>query len=67
MARSAPIVLMVAAVMLAGCAGKTVRSEVAHEMIPPGGVARTDVEDNQRFVMAAPIAQPLPAWPQGVA
>ena len=67
MARSAPIVLMVAAVMLAGCAGKAVRSEVAHKMIPPGGVARTDVQDNQRFVMANPIAQPLPVWPQGIA
>lgn len=67
MARSAPIVLMVAAVMLAGCAGKAVRNEVPHAMILPGGVARTDVEDNQQFVMANPIAQPLPAWPQGVA
>lgn len=67
MARSAPIVLMAAAVMLAGCAGKAVRNEVAHAMIPPGGVARTGVEDNQQFVMANPIAQPLPAWPQDVA
>ena len=51
--------------LLAACAGKTVRTGVAHEMILPEGAARTQVHDNQQFVMAVPIKQPLPAYPVG--
>ena len=60
-------VVAVACVVLAACTGKAVRTGVAHEMILPKGATRTVVQDNQQFVMAIPIAQPLPAWPQGVA
>ena len=57
--------MAVACVVLATCTGKAVRTGVAHEMILPEGAERTEVEDRQQFVMAIPIAQPLPAWPQG--
>ena len=57
--------MVIACAVLAACAGKTVRSDVAYEMILPEGVARTDVQDRQQFVMAVPINQPLPAYPGG--
>lgn len=57
--------MLVACTVLAACAGKKVRTDVAYEMILPEGVARTEVQDRQQFVMAVPINQPLPAYPGG--
>lgn len=59
--------MVVVCVVLAGCAGKAVRTTVSQEMLLPAGAERTVVQDKQHFVMAIPLAQPLPAWPQGVA
>lgn len=56
-----------AALLLVGCAGKGTRQGVAQEMIIPAAAQRTELEHNQQFVMAVAIAQPMPAWPQGVA
>ena len=58
--------MAVACVVLAACAGKAVRTGVAHEMILPEGAERTEVQDRQQFVMALPYQQPLPAYPAGV-
>ena len=57
------VVAGLAAVLLAGCSGKAVRTGVAHEMLLPEGAQRTEVEDQQQFVMALPYRQPLPAYP----
>ena len=54
------------ALLLLGCAGKPLRHEVAHEMILPEGAERTVEQERQQFLMAVPIAQPMPVWPEGV-
>ena len=59
--------LAVACVVLVACTGKAVRTGVAHEMILPEGVERTVEQERQQFMMAVPIAQSMPVWPEGVA
>lgn len=36
-------------------------------MILPEGVERTVEQERQQFIMAVPIAQSMPVWPEGVA
>lgn len=50
------------AVLLAGCASQGGR--VDREMVLPALAERHELDDRQRFLMAVPVSDPMPAFPE---